>query len=168
MLPLDDPRWKQLQGGYRVPYDASSALEHLERGEDVWKELWEGLHHQGDVGDASYAAVPHLVRIAAGRPSRDWHFYGLVGLIEIERHRTRNPPVPPWLIKGYEAAWRQLLSLALGDLTTVEDSDSLSSILGVVALARGQLALGTWILDADDDTVARDLEERRGWSELYR
>lgn len=76
MLALDDPRWKTLEGGYRVVYDASIALARLERGEDVWKELWNELHHQGDVGESSYAAVPHLVRIAAARGSRAWNLYG--------------------------------------------------------------------------------------------
>lgn len=44
MLSLDDPRWKHLQGGDRVPYDASVALARLARGEDVWDELWQELH----------------------------------------------------------------------------------------------------------------------------
>jgi hypothetical protein len=154
MPTLDDPRWKDLRGGYRIPYDASVPLRRLEQGEDAWKELWEDLHH--------------LVRIAATWRRRDWHFYGLVSLIEIERHRKRNPPLPSWLVDEYEAAWPEVLRLALGDLTTVEDADSLCSILGAVALARGQLEIGTWITDVDAATIAEDLETRRGWSELFR
>jgi hypothetical protein len=65
MLALDDRKWKELLGGYKVPYDASHALRRLERGADAWKELWEELHHQGDLGEASYAAVPKLVRIVS-------------------------------------------------------------------------------------------------------
>ncbi len=97
MLRLDDPRWSTLRGGYRAPYDASLPLAALERGEDGWNDLWDGLHHQGDVGEASYAAVPHLVRIASGWPTRDWNVYSLVSLIEVERHRRGNPPIPAWL-----------------------------------------------------------------------
>jgi len=46
MLTLNDSRWKQLHGGYRVPYDASVPLQRLERGEDVWAELWQNLQLQ--------------------------------------------------------------------------------------------------------------------------
>ena len=168
MLSLDDPRWKTLHGGYRVPFDASVSLRRIERGEDAWKELWEDLHHQGDIGEASYAAVPHLVRITSGWERRDWHFYGLVSLIEIERHRKRNPPLPSWLVEDYEAAWQEVLRLALVDLTTVDDTDSLCNMLGAVALARKQLEIGAWITDTDQLTIAEDLETRRGWSELFR
>src|SRR5262245_54589316 len=105
MIPLDDPRWAGLKGGYGVPYDASRALRRLERGEDVWAELWQELHHQGDLGEASYASVPHLVRIARGLPRRGGNFYGLVSTIEIERHRKSNPALPGWLTERYQAAW---------------------------------------------------------------
>jgi hypothetical protein len=168
MLTLEDTRWKTLQGGYRIPFDASVPLRRLEEGEDVWKELWEELHHQGDVGEASYAAVPQLVRIASARERRDWHFYGLVALIEVERHRKRNPPLPSWLVEEYEQAWKDILRLALRDLTTVADADSFLSILGAGALARGQLEIGTWITDADAAAIGEELETRRGWSELFR
>src|SRR5687768_15642034 len=70
MLPLDDKRWSSLDGGYRVPFDASVPLRQLEHAENlqpIWDELWNELHHQGHVGVASYAAVPHLVRIARAR-----------------------------------------------------------------------------------------------------
>ncbi|HUM11200.1 MAG TPA: hypothetical protein VLT82_09655 [Myxococcaceae bacterium] len=167
MLRLDDPRWKTLEGGYRVPYDASVPLGRLERGEDVWKELWQELHHQGDVGEASYAAVPHLVRIASARVARDWNPYALASLIEIERHRSRNPPLPSWLAGSYAAAWEQLLSLGLGDVLVVKDLETFRSILGALALARGQLKLGAWIEDGDEDTIDHDLEERRAWSDEF-
>lgn len=90
MPALDDPGWQQLHGGYRRPYDVSPVLVRLAAGEDTWPELWENLHHQGDVGEASYAAVPHLVRIVKDSGRRDWNLYGLVALIEIERHRKSS------------------------------------------------------------------------------
>jgi len=102
MLPLNDPIWKNLKGGYGVPYDASVPLARLERGDaEVWEELWQELHHQGDVGDASYAAVPQLVRICGDLSGRDWNLYGLVSTIEVERHRKSNPPLPKWVRGDY-------------------------------------------------------------------
>src|SRR5262245_28637188 len=112
MLSLDDPRWRELIGGYKIPYDASGALKRLERGEDAWDDLWEDLHHQGDVGEASYAAVPHLIRIGRMLPKRDWNLYALVSCIEVERHRKTNPPLPDWLVESYQQAMRELLELA--------------------------------------------------------
>jgi hypothetical protein len=47
MLSLTDPIWRELEGGYRMPYDASKALGQMEGGESVWEDLGEELHHQG-------------------------------------------------------------------------------------------------------------------------
>jgi hypothetical protein len=58
-------------------------LQKIERREDAaaaWQELWEELHHQGDVGDASYAAVPELVRIHRSESAVDWNPYALVAI----------------------------------------------------------------------------------------
>jgi hypothetical protein len=77
MLSLTDPIWRELQGGYRTPYDASKPLAQMERGESVWDELWNELHHQGDIGVASYAAIPQLVRIAEAQRKLDWNLYAL-------------------------------------------------------------------------------------------
>ena len=153
MLSLDDPRWPELQGGYRIPYDASTALRQLEQGADVWDELWENLHHQGDVGEASYAAVPHLVRIAAALPARDWNFYGLIATIEVERQREENPELPEWLVDDYAAAMQGLLKIAAADLLTVDEEMTLRSMLGAIALAKGDLKLGTLISYIDDSEI---------------
>jgi len=167
LLPLSDPKWKELTGGYKIPYDASVALSRLERGEDVWNELWQELHHQGDVGEASYAAVPHIVRIAAKLSRRDWNLYGLLSTIEIERHRKSNPPLPPWLTESYRLAWRTLLDIALEDLRVLTERETVQSILGVLALAKGDLKLGAMISFIDDSELGDALERVVAWSELY-
>lgn len=170
MISLDDNRWEGLKGGYKLPYDPRPALRQLEAGgdrESSWEELWNELHHQGDVGEVSYAAVPHLVRIATQSSLVDWNLYALVGTIEIERHRKTNPPVPGWLVKSYRQAWRDLLHLAMRDLPRVEDPVAISAILGVIALAKGQLKLGAFILHSDPSEIDEWLEERDAWSESY-
>ena len=79
-MDIGDPRWPSLRGGYRLPFDPRPALRRIAIGdaEEAWKELWNELHHQGDVGEASYAAVPALVRIEAARRGADWNTYALV------------------------------------------------------------------------------------------
>ncbi len=171
MIPLDGKRWAELKGGYKLPFDPTPTLRDLERGSNpqaCWDTLWNELHHQGDVGDASYASVPHLVRIAAASASVDWNFYALVGTIEIERHRKTNSPVPAWLLEGYRQAWRELLPLALRDLPKASDAHTTQAVLGALALAKGQTKLGAFILNADASEVDEWLEDRDAWSELYR
>src|SRR5689334_23523883 len=123
-MDFDNPNWSQLLGGHRLPYDSKRALQALDQGGDrdaAWDELWNELHHQGDVGEASYATVPYLVRIHAARGIADWNTYALVAVIEEVRHETDNPPIPPEMRDAYEAAWRDLVRLGLRELDAAED-----------------------------------------------
>src|SRR5687768_7971139 len=111
MLPLDDPRWRTYKGGYLVRYDASPALRRLLAGgpdEALWEEFWGELHHQGDVHQASYAAVPWLVEFTRRSRKLDWNALALVATIELERGRGGNPKVAKELAAGYAAAVRSL------------------------------------------------------------
>ena len=122
MLQFDDPRWDSLSGGYRIPYDPRPALRAWERGSDddaAWKELWNELHHQGDVGEASYAAVPHLIRIHRERGIPDWNAYALAATVEQARHSEQNPVLPAWLEAGYRRAWLDILEAGLAELAVV-------------------------------------------------
>ena len=58
----NEEQWAGLCGGYRTPYDPRNAIGKLREGDAkaAWDELWQELHHQGDVGEASYATVPLL------------------------------------------------------------------------------------------------------------
>jgi hypothetical protein len=167
MLSLNDPIWQELQAGYRVPYDASKALIRMENGESVWDELWAELHHQGDVGVASYAAIPHLVRISATGAERDWNLYALAATIEIERRRKSNPPIPDWLEPSYRKAWGIITDMALSDLGSKLNELTLRSALSVVAIGRGQLKLGALLNHFDMPEIDDYVESRLSWSTLY-
>ena len=166
-LDLNDPEWTQLRGGYRVPYDPRTALGMLERGESVeiaWKELWTELYHQGDIGEAAYAAVPHLVRIHETRGIPDWNTYALVAMIDDARRHERNPELPAKLQGPYEAAWRRLVQLGLVELDGADDSEVVSSIIAVLAMGKGQFNLGRFAALFDDDERQEILAET-GWRE---
>lgn len=99
-IALDDPRWQGLGGGYGVEYDRRGALRALAANWDDGKpgmSLWNELHHQGDVGEASYASVPTLVALAETATRRDWNVYALTATIEVERHRRDNPSLTEWM-----------------------------------------------------------------------
>ena len=164
MLSLDNPRWQSLTGGYRCPYDASVALRQLEHGEDVWDELWTELHHQGDVGPASYAAVPHLVRIAVQQRGGDWNTYAIVSTIEIARLHPPNPELPDWLEQSYVQAIQDLAKLALVELESTDDDLLVVSALGLIALARGLKKLGMLIGMTDASEIDEILKERHGYT----
>jgi hypothetical protein len=113
-----DVRWEELEGGYRHAYDVRPALARLSAGDPrAWEELWEELHHQGDVGEASYAAVPGLVSICSDHRPADWNLYALSATIEQARHTGDNPPLPAWLAEDYALAWKRLEVLALTELS---------------------------------------------------
>src|SRR5436305_1024906 len=137
MLPLDDPRWKTLTGGYRVPYDASQPLQALLKqgaSAEIWDELWQELHHQGDVGPASYAAVPHLLEFARCSPRMDWNAFGLIATIELER--PSNPDVPQLLAESYFHAIDQLPEVVSTHPHRSWDDLLTRSICSCIALAR--------------------------------
>jgi hypothetical protein len=165
MIPLDHEIWPSLMGGYRIPYDASVALRELERTdhpEAVWEELWNELHHQGDVGPASYAALPHIVRIARSRSFTDWNAYAIASVIEASRQSGHNPAIPDWLQDSYKAAWQELLEMGLEQLKVETDETTTRAMLGAVALARGLSRLGRLLSDLDASEIDELYDDRYG------
>ena len=168
-MQLSDPKWPSLAGGYGVPYDPRPALSKLASNVDVasaWDELWNNLHHQGDVGEASYAAVTALLDLYNDSVT-DWKLFALTATIEVERHRKNNPRLPEWLRDDYRVAWRKVEQLALSALQTPTDSETLQSSLAVIAIARGNLKLGALIINLDSSELDEILEQQLAWNELY-
>ena len=166
MLPLDDLRWQSYKGGYRVPYDASPALRRLLADgpdEELWEEFWNELHHQGDLHQASYAAVPWLVEFVRRSPKLDWNALALIATIELERGECRNPTVANELSAGYDAAIRSLPNM-LGSHPDQEWSELVvRSAVACIAMARGHRWYARAYLELDRDTAGRWFSEEFGW-----
>jgi hypothetical protein len=156
MLRLDDKRWRELSGGYRMPCDPRPLLAKLEAGQNteaVWHELWGELHHQGDVGDASYAAVPQIARIYRHHDAVDWNTYAIVAIIDLARGRGRNPTVPDWLEEEYFAAIQELAEIGRLNLSRADSPEDVRSILAVIALSKGLRTHAMFLIEYTEDEL---------------
>jgi hypothetical protein len=84
----------------------------------IFEELWNELHHQGDVGLASYLAVPQLVRIGKTKGLFDWNLLGLCSVIEQQRHLGQNPPLPTEYKDYYENGLMELKQFIVSNIST--------------------------------------------------
>ena len=93
--------------GYRVPYDVVPLIQRLQTegtSEKFWEVAWQELHHQGDVGEATYAVVPYLVDYQSRQRSIDEHVFHFCVVVELARSENDNPPVPQELGLSYAKA----------------------------------------------------------------
>lgn len=140
MISLEDARWSNLRGGYNMPFDPRPSLKKLETRSDtteVWHELWVELHHQGDVGEASFAAAPFLVKIYRKRGILDWNTYAIVAIIELARKDGNNPDVPQWIEGDYFQAIRELAEIGATEVLQAESAEDVRAILSIIAIAKG-------------------------------
>lgn len=162
MLSLDDSHWSNLTGGYRTTCDPRPLLAKLESGQDratAWSELWDALHHQGDVGEASYASVPHLVKIHREGGRSDWNTYAIVAIIELARKKGSNPELPKWLEEDYIRAIRELAEIGAAEVLHTEEPDMLRVILSVIAIAKGLRTHARFLVEYSEDELL-DIESR--------
>ena len=162
MLSLDDNRWGTLTGAYRMKCDPRPLLAKLESGRDratTWHELWDELHHQGGVGDASYAAVPHIVSIHRKHGVVDWNTYAIVACIESARTKGENPKVPEWFEKDYFRSIQELAQLGISEISRTDEREAVRAILSVVAIVKGLRTHGRFLLEYEEDELL-DMESR--------
>lgn len=164
MLELDSPDWKNLSHAYGKASDIPVLLHGLEAGtfwindnyqeSEPWFSLWSALCHQGDVYTASYAAVPHLIRIAiATQGVPDWQYFSLPTSIEIARLTGRGPQVPGMLAEAYFAALRQFHTLVT-QIAHLEWDELLSrSIAAALVVSKGHAVLAETILELSPDSI---------------
>lgn len=156
MLRLDDDRWNHVTGGYKTPFDPRTLLGLLETCSDVgtvWQQLWAELYHQGDVGDASYAAVPHIVRIYRQRGVIDWNAYAMLAIIELARTGGKNADVPEWLASDYFEALQTLAETGLAEITRTDDHDTVGAILSIIAITKGLRTHGRFLVEYSEDEL---------------
>jgi len=159
MISLDDNKWKTFDGGYRIPYDASIPLKRLKQAStineinSIFSELWNELHHQGDVGLASYYSVPYLIQIAKEKELYNFNVFGLISTIEIQRHQN-NPPLPKEIEKDYLKALHEDLPELIKMVLEMDwDINLSSSVLSALAVSKGHISMANVICKMDDEEM---------------
>ena len=164
MLALDDPRWGTLPHAYGFASDIPGLLRQLENGStsvgqnEPWFTLWSSLAHQGDVYPASFAAVPHVIRVLASAPANsDVSFFQFPAWVEICRQRSRIP-VPDFLSADYFGSLRQLPSLIAEAASRDWDAEYLACVLSALAAAKGHGLIAEAVLELNAESAEKFLE----------
>jgi hypothetical protein len=169
MISLDDKEWLELRDAYGCAEKIPSLLSTVEADpsprhdgeEGPWFSLWSALCHQDTVYSASFAAVPHLIRIASTAPwPFAWDFIGLSVSIEIARVRTRVE-IPSNLEREYSAALQQLPNLVCQRVHCAWDYAFTQVGTAALALCNGHIDLAEALLQLGPTTVKDFLEEDR-------
>ncbi len=164
MLSLESPKWSELNHAYGSASDIPSLLRQLETlppsdGEkEPWYSIWSSLAHQGDVYSASFAAVPHIVRILAQDPAKaDYSYFQFPAWVEVCRQKNLTP-IPSELEEFYFAALAQLPSLVAAAAKRDWDSNFLCCALSAVAAAKGFGSVAEAVLEVSPEVAEEFME----------
>src|SRR5207244_1636386 len=124
-----------------------------EESQIIFDELWDNLHHQGEVGLASYLAVTALIEICMDKKSFDWNFIGLIITIENARIRGKNPELPLEFDDLYFGSIVKFEDYLHSNFKSITDSSALRMALALFATANGQPELGHAIQVLNEDLL---------------
>jgi len=167
VVPLSSPEWSRLKHAYGSAENIPRLLQQLETfppsvgDSEPWFTLWSSLFHQGDIFPASFAAVPHVVRILASAPARaPFDYFLFPASVEVARV-TKNIEMPAALAPSYMEALSQLPSLAAAAVRADSDCELSQSALAAFAAAVGNIAWARLLLEVE----SCDLAEVVSWYE---
>ncbi|MCW1921569.1 hypothetical protein OKA05_03325 [Luteolibacter arcticus] len=169
MIGLDDPFWEQVKCGYGVLYNPVPALRRLEAAQtakeesQAFVELWDNLHHQGDLGIGSYACVPQIVRIGHVRAPMTPDFFALIAVIEIERHENGNPKMSREFVDDYLHALSLIPDLIAKASPPKWDQSMIGSTCSALAASKGNRLLARAYLEMTEDNAIPFLREEIGY-----
>ncbi len=157
IVPLDSPRWRELQQAYGSAAGIPALLKALPRAapsdgnSEPWRSLWSSLCHQGTVYTASYASVPHIAAAAARRDPKDrLDHLVLIASIAVGRRRPDAAAMPSDLLEDFEVAVQQAAGLAADCLRVAWNGTEYRNLLGALSILQGQETLGELLLAFDD------------------
>jgi hypothetical protein len=137
VIPLDSPQWKELEHAYGAAGDVPDLIRAIEAEKmpnyndgGIWNEVYSSLYHQYSVYSATYAALPHIVRIGeTGTLAQRVAVMCLAG--HIRTHGNVECEIPDDLVPDFDSA---LATLKTSSLKTVREA------------AKGGVIGSTWSL----------------------
>lgn len=163
-LPLDSRRWGELEHAYGDAADIPALLRQLDTTpgaddeQEPWFSLWSALAHQGDVNEASFAAVPHVVRALARAPlEADTNYLQFPAVVEIARQH-KQITVPPDLHDAYFGALKALPGLIAQAAGRDWDDGFLACALAALAAAKGFGSVAEAALEMTPDVASEFMD----------
>lgn len=163
-MALHSVPWDRLTDGYREFHGPRALIKALQSRRNLlatWDTIWDRMHHQGNVGTASYVLVPALVEACQSR-KRSWATYGYAALMEDCREDRRNPEVPDWLQDEYDHAMTRLREMAFEDIRSKPATGTLAQIFSFIAAHAGRLGLSTAVGNLEMNEWAMTALDRYG------
>lgn len=164
-LPLDSPRWHELQHAYGAAGDIPALLRHLDSlpessGEsEPWYSLWSSLAHQGDVYSASFAAVPYVILAMSRDPSAaPSAFFNFPAWVETCRLKE-GVAVPEDISQDYFNALAQLPELAAQAASRAWSNEHTRCVLAAIAASKGHAGLAETVLELSPPVAERFLND---------
>jgi hypothetical protein len=170
VVPLASSEWSKLSHAYGSAANIPALLLGLESfpsslgNAEPWFTLWSSLYHQGDIFSASFAAVPHVVRVLSSAPTRATFDYFLFpASVEVAR-TTQHLEIPAFLAASYIESLARLPALAAAAVSVGSDSELSQAALAAFAAGVGQTHLARLLLEMESG----DLPEILDWYEQHR
>ena len=111
--------WSRLEHAYGSASDLPRLFDEIgdpDLADEAWERLWASLYDQRSVYTASFAALPRLTDIAAGRkPGGRWPALGLADRIVVEEQQLHEPG---YVQTRYPAAINELHQLTQNVVVT--------------------------------------------------
>lgn len=158
-LPLDSPVWANLQHAYGSAEDIPDILQDLELADEIpdaydaepMFTLWSSLYHQDDVYSASYAAFPHLIRIAKLKHVNDRSRILQLAAAIAAAWDDPEPFLTPATSSAYTNAIPEALALYVGAFVEKENITGRELIfsLGGMAAFKGKAAIARLMFSFD-------------------
>lgn len=161
MLDFNDRRWYELKDAYGGASELPLLLDKLKsfprydnHQSEPYFSLWSRLCHQGTIYTASYAAVPHIIKIlCSDLESANEDFFLLPTCIEIARLKGDGPEIPADLEDDYYAALNKLPEIALDIISGNWSEVYCRAVLASIAATKGHAELADAILELSPENI---------------
>jgi hypothetical protein len=168
LMPLDDSRWAAYRGGYnRAPYNVVPLIHRLNSdgtSDSFWEVVWDELHHQGDVGEASYALVPYLVDYQSRHRDLDEQLFHFCVIVDLAQAENGNPAIPPEIELSYAMAMRRLPVIGVEKLRRGCNEYVVMGVAAATALAAGHRVLARAYIDLGREEALEFLRNLNGFT----
>lgn len=158
MLPLDSPRWLELDQAYGAAEDVPALIGTIagsSAAEDraaLWFAVWRMLSRPDAVFTATYAAIPHLVALAERLPlSERAEALHLASHAECLRRQPEASRIPDDLVPAYAEAIERMPTIVAASVGMTWDREIAQVFAAALLVGHRQPGLAAVLLDAQPE-----------------